>query len=91
MESLSVGSSISGQNASIQETVGPDAEITPTSPLTTEVVTLIDRMSSLHQHEYVIEEVTDYRIDPTHYRIETHRALDTVLVPHRASCRVSRV
>lgn len=72
---MSVESSIEGQNASIQEAVESDAEITPTGPLTTEIATLIDRTSSLHQHDYVVGKVTDYGTDPNdnvHFKL-VHR------------------
>ncbi len=51
-----------GEFASVQDVVGPDAAITSIDALTSEIATVIDDTSSLQQHDYVVGEVADYGI-----------------------------
>lgn len=64
-----------GELGSVQNAVGPDEEITSIDALTTEIEAVIDRTSNLHQHDYVVGEVSDYGVsqgDDVHFKL-VHR------------------
>lgn len=46
----------------VRDTVGLDAEITSVDSRTTEIETLINGTSSLHQHDYGVGKVADYKV-----------------------------